>query len=354
MRKIYVFRHGKTMQSGIGKCISQTDFPLSAVGLEQAEALTEWAAKHEIAGVYTSPLKRCVETAAYVAGGRPIEVVQELTELSVGVWEGLRFSEIKEHWPKEYEQRGLHMGTAAPPGGESFKEGGERLDEVVRRILAESKGNILIVAHSGILRGWLCKIAEISPDRVFEFDIPCGSITEISWGGRRFSIDKVGEKTVFVPGRKETQSFYKECDTSVEVQQHCKAVAEMVMELSQGRKIDRELLYVAALLHDMCRTDGKEHPLKAAEKLKKAGYERLAEIVAVHHDLPKDMNKLKQQQISEEAELLYLADKLIKGTAEVTLEERFEGSKQKCKDETARVAWQKRFDDAKRLEKKYK
>ncbi len=353
MRKIYIIRHCKPMQSAMGKCISQLDLPLSAVGLEQAEVLKEWVEDKQIINIYTSPLRRCVETTSFVARGEKINVLSELTEISVGEWEGLSFSEIKERWSKEYELRGLHMGTTAPPSGESFAEGGERFDRVIRRIMEESVGDVLIVSHSGVLRGWLCKIAKISPDRVFEFDVPHGSITEVNWDEADFCIQKVGEKLISVPERKETQAFYKECNTPVEVQQHCIAVARKAMELANGLEIDKKMLYVASLLHDMCKKEGKEHPQKAAKRLKKAGYGKLAQIVAVHHDLPKDMTELEQHQISQEAEILYLSDKLVCETKTVTLEERFEASYGKCTDEAAIVAWQKRYGDAKRILEKY-
>lgn len=353
MRKIYIIRHCKPMQAEMGKCISQLDLPLSAVGLEQAEILTEWVENNPITSIYTSPLRRCVETSSFVARGGKVTVLSELTEVSVGEWEGLTFSEIKEKWPAEYELRGLHIGTTAPPGGESFEAGGARFDGAVRRILEKSEGDILIVSHVGVLRGWLCKIAKISPDRVFEFEISYGSITEVSWDGNNFHIEKVGEKPVSVPERKEKQAFYKECNTPVEVQHHCMAVAEKAMELANGAKIDKKLLYVASLLHDVCKTEGKEHPQEAAKLLKKAGYKKLAQIVEVHHNLPDDMAELEQQQVSREAELLYLADKLVRGTQNVTLEERFEASRKKCTDDVAIAAWQKRYDDAKRILKKY-
>lgn len=353
MRKIYIIRHCKPMQAEMRKCISQLDLPLSAVGLEQTEVLAEWVEDNLITNIYTSPLRRCVETASLVARGEKINVLSELTEISVGEWEGLSFSEIMEKWPKEYELRGLHMGTTAPPGGESFAEGGERFDRAIRRIMEESEGDVLIVSHSGVLRGWLCKIAKISSDRVFEFDVPYGSITKVNWDGASFCIEKVGEKLLSVPERKETQAFFKECNTPVEVQQHCMAVAEKAMELANGIEIDRKLLYVASLLHDMCKAGGKEHSQKAAKLLKKAGYKKIAQIVEVHHDLPSDMTELEQLKISRETELLYLADKLVRGTQPVTLEERFETSHKKCTDEAAIAAWQKRYDDAKRLLEKY-
>ena len=109
-------------------------------------------------------------------------------------------------------------------------------------------------------------------------------------------------------------------------------------------------MYAAAKLHDICRSEGKDDPGKAAKILAKAGYKELAQIVAVHQDLTENM----PDALAEEAELLYLADKLLKGASPVTLEERFRQSKEKCKDEAAIMAWQKSYDMARRLSEKYK
>lgn len=292
MRKIYIIRHCEKMRTGKGRFVSRTDVPLSAVGLEQGEALRKWAQNQTFAHIFTSPMKRCLETAEFVRGLKEAEIVPELIELSLGEWEGVQFSEIKEKWTKEYEERETHIGTAVPPGGESFAQGGERLDGVVRSLLHETEGTLLIVAHAGILRGWLAKIAQISPDRVFEFELPYGSVTEVKWDGRAFSIEKIGEKPAEVPGRQEIESFFRECATPPEVKEHSKMVAEKAMRLSEG--------------------------------------------LAVHK------------------ELLYLADKYIKGAKEVTLEERFAASRKKCgNDAVALAAWQKRFETAKELEEKF-
>lgn len=354
MRKIYIIRHCEKMRTGKGRFVSRTDVPLSAVGLEQGEVLRKWAQNQTFAHIFTSPMKRCLETAEFVRGLKEAEIVPELIELSLGEWEGVQFSEIKEKWTKEYEERETHIGTAVPPGGESFAQGGERLDGVVRSLLHETEGTLLIVAHAGILRGWLAKIAQISPDRVFEFELPYGSVTEVNWDGRAFSIEKIGEKPAEVPGRQETESFFRECATPHEVKEHGKMVAEKAMRLSEGLAVQKELLYVSALLHDMCKAEGKEHSQKAAQILRKAGYEKLAQIVEVHHDLPQQDSNTAEALYATEAELLYLADKYIKGATEVTLEERFAASRKKCgNDAAALAAWQKRFNTAKELEEKF-
>lgn len=347
MRRIYFIRHCQYTNEDAHRCISRTDFSLNAVGKEQAETLKKWLSAHPVAAIYTSPLKRCAQTAHIMAEGQTVHTKQNLAEVMVGAWEGLLFSEIKQRWPAEYAARGAHMGTAAPPGGESFAQGAGRLQQALEEILEETAGDILVVTHAGILRGWLCQVSGISPDRVFDFTVPYGSITEVCLEGTAFLPEKIGYKPEVVPGKEEIDYFYRKCGTPMEVQRHCQAVARKVRELSAGLSIDRELLYAAASLHDMCRTEGKEHPGKAAAVLAKAGYNTLARIVAMHHDLP-------EGEMSEEAELLYLADKLLIGTEPITLEERFRRSREKCKDDAAVTAWQKRYDMARRLAEKYK
>lgn len=349
MRRLFFVRHGQIAQEYTDRCISRTDFLLDMTGREQAVALGKWLRSHPVSAVFSSPLQRCRETAECMAHGQPVILQEALAEVGVGEWENLSFAEIRKRWPTEYAARGEHMGTAAPPGGESFAQGAERMELAIREILSDTSGDILLVTHAGILRGWLCRIAGISCDQVFSFSVPYGSITKVSFDGADFHIEYVGAKPEKIPGPEEIRFFYRKCRTPVEIQEHCRAVAQKVIELADGLALDEKLLYTAALLHDMCRTQGKEHPQKAAGLLHKAGYKELAQIVSMHHDFPEE----DEPETAEEAGLLYLADKLFMGTRQVDLEERFSHSREKCKDDAAVAVWQKRYDTARRLAENY-
>src|SRR5436309_2356122 len=64
-------------------------------GREQAKALAVRLADVPFAGLYTSPLQRCVETAEAIAAGRkrPGVVTEEgLGELHAGRWEGQKLA----------------------------------------------------------------------------------------------------------------------------------------------------------------------------------------------------------------------------------------------------------------------
>lgn len=349
MRKIYVVRHGQIAQEYTDRCISRTDILLDAVGKEQARSLAEWFLSHSVSAVYTSPLRRCKDTAKIMAGDQTVCVHPQLAEIQVGAWEGFSFAEIRKKWPEEYAARGEHMGTTAPPGGESFCDGGERMHQVMQRLLYHTQGDLLVVTHGGILRGWLCKITGQSPDQVFAFNLPYGSITEISVTGNTFQLEKTGYRPTEFPGPEEIRFLMEKYHTPQEVQRHCLAVADKAMELARGFCVDTKLLYTAALLHDLCRTEGRDHPQKAADVLKKAGYSKVAELVLVHNDLEAE----KEEDICEEAKILFLADKLFVGTRPVTLKERFDRSREKCKDDAALAAWNRRWCLVCRLSERY-
>ena len=104
--------------------------------------------------------------------------------------------------------------------------------------------------------------------------------------------------------------------------------------------VDTQLLIAACLLHDLTR-GAPDHPRSGAQVLAQAGYPGLAELVAVHHDLP--------EEASAEACLLYLADKLVQGERRVSLESRFLASREKCRTPEALAAWQQRYDRTQRI-----
>ena len=128
---------------------------------------------------------------------------------------------------------------------------------------------------------------------------------------------------------------------------HCRAVAEEALRLADclpaGETApDRPLLYAAALLHDVARTE-PNHAETGAAWIRALGYPEVADVIAQHHDF--DGDRL------DEAALLFLADKYVRGTERVSLEERFATSAGRCTDDEARAAHERRFQAAKRLEK---
>lgn len=88
------------------------------------------------------------------------------------------------------------------------------------------------------------------------------------------------------PDERERQALLDRMGTPEPVRAHCRAVAARaaVQAKRSPDPVDLELLKCACLLHDLCRTQGREHPQRVAEVLAGAGYLELAEIVRQHHD----------------------------------------------------------------------
>jgi HD superfamily phosphohydrolase YqeK len=104
---------------------------------------------------------------------------------------------------------------------------------------------------------------------------------------------------------------------------------------------NREQLYAAALLHDIARTE-PDHAAVGAAWLRTLGYPEEAELIARHHDPESDR--------FDDAALLFLADKYIQGDQEVTIDERFAASRQRCMTVEAIQAHERRYQAAKRIE----
>ena len=333
MRLVYLVRHGETVTRGRGSfCICREDIPLSRRGREQALLLAEWYREKDRGQVFSSPLSRCVETASVMAGGRePVREEPELTEISGGDWEGRSFEEIRTCYPALYEQRGRCLGAVAPPGGESFLQGGIRLRSAVERLLKQTEGDLVLVTHSGVIRGLICQLLNWDPARIMDIPLACGTVSRLEAEGDRLSVelDHVGIRPAVCPGREECFRLWDRFQVPGPVREHQQAVAELAGGWADrlavaGLPIDRELTYEAALLHDIARTKA-DHAAQGGRILRGEGYDRLARIVAVHHGLPPG-----EENCLTEASLVFLADKYVKGSRLVSLEERFTASMGKC------------------------
>ena len=167
--EIMLLRHGESEGNAQSRMQGRRDYPLSALGREQAARAAQFIAASGLAlnAVYTSPLKRAFETSSIVAaaGVRPLAVVDEdLPEVGAGSLEGLNEAEIREAYPEFMHRPLSETGDFAAYGGESNADVQARLTRLMARLEArhrEAAERVLLVGHGGfhyqLLKALLCE-----------------------------------------------------------------------------------------------------------------------------------------------------------------------------------------------------
>ncbi len=345
-RKVYLIRHGEPEFAGGRRvCLSTDELELSVQGRMRA-ALTA-AAIPKVTQVFCSPLVRARQTAQQISDDA--KITEELREIGMGSWDGLAFDEIKKRWPELYEMRGVAPFDCVPEGAEAPADCLSRAEKGLVKCLEGSRGDIAVVAHSGVNRLLLCKLEGRQMNDFLKIPQPYGCINTLVWDGERFSAETTGEQPHPSLTEETCLRLLKAAKTPDKVVEHALAVTGLSQRVgealvSRGYDIDLPLLRAAALMHDVARTE-RNHARLGGEWLTALGYPEVGQIIERHHDLPE------QFELSpNESAVLFLADKLTQGSERVTIDERFSESYKKCTTDEARRSHDRRYAQAKRVE----
>lgn len=158
-KDFYIFRHGQTNMNVAGRWQGcGIDLPLNEIGKEQALILAEELKNSGIEIIFSSPLKRAVETAEIVAKALqiPVRIENGLIEGCFGEAEGKTKQEINDLFPQtaaawhslEEEFMDVHFN-----GGETKREIQQRILRTLKKIAFENEQKIIgISAHSAVVR----------------------------------------------------------------------------------------------------------------------------------------------------------------------------------------------------------
>lgn len=164
-RRIILIRHGETQRHKEKIFLGQTDVPLNEEGKDQC-TIVGIEMQHfnvDTDVIYCSDLKRAKDSAKIIAGimgdRYQIQPVPEFREMNLGRWDGMYIREVKTRYPEEYARRGEDMiRFKIDETAESFVELRERVVPKFNEILSSTKGDIVIVSHSGVLLTLKCEI----------------------------------------------------------------------------------------------------------------------------------------------------------------------------------------------------
>ena len=156
--EVFLVRHGETEWNKLGRFQGSTDLELSEEGIKQARCLQE-RFKGDFDYIFCSPLKRAFQTASIICENiekEPI-IVDEITEINFGAWEGLTLDEIKKKYPKDlYAWRTDEINGPFTGGELSTRNASIRAKNAIYDIINKYQGSkILIVAHGGIIKAGL-------------------------------------------------------------------------------------------------------------------------------------------------------------------------------------------------------
>jgi probable phosphoglycerate mutase len=152
--RIVAIRHGETDWNVGTRIQGQLDIALNDTGRWQALRLARALGEEQFGAIYSSDLARAWETARALSSvtGVPDTAETGLRERCFGVFQGLTFAEIEQHWPEQalrWRKRDPEFG---PEGGERLLDFYERCTAAVACLAKKHEGqSIAIVAHGGVM-----------------------------------------------------------------------------------------------------------------------------------------------------------------------------------------------------------
>ena len=161
MGTYWLIRHGETEWNRQQVFRGRIDVPLNQLGRRQAELLGEHFRPHRVDAVYSSPLRRALETAQAIARPHGLEVrtVEGLTDIDYGGWQGLPREEVERTYPDLYRLWEQSPHLVRMPGGESLEEVRRRAYAAFSEIRSRHPDqNVVIVAHRVVNKVLICAL----------------------------------------------------------------------------------------------------------------------------------------------------------------------------------------------------
>jgi broad specificity phosphatase PhoE len=150
MLQFVLIRPGATEFDQQARIQGTLDIPLCEEGRREAAAIVDELRGLPIEAVYSAPCQSAEETAGAlgaVLGLKP-KALAELSNLNLGLWQGMLIADVKTKQPRVYRQWQEQPETVCPPQGETIRAARQRVQVALAKLAKKhkSEGLVAVVA----------------------------------------------------------------------------------------------------------------------------------------------------------------------------------------------------------------
>jgi broad specificity phosphatase PhoE len=192
MAKLILARHGETVWNVEKIYRGRADVNLDEVGIKQAELLGKYLSNWKLEAIYSSPVKRALDTANIVARYQKIGVytAEGLIDFDYGEWQSLPEQEVTRLYPALLDEWHNNPHKVKMPGGESLEDVRRRAIEVVNDALSKYQGSIVLVSHRVVIKVLICSLLGLDNSHFWNINQDVGGITIFNYVDGRFILTR--------------------------------------------------------------------------------------------------------------------------------------------------------------------
>ena len=197
--RLFLIRHGRSTANAAGVLAGHLpDVELDERGIEQAKNLAEKFTVPDLEAIISSPVRRCTQTAKYLAERRSMTVIgdERFTEMNFGLWQGRTLADLaNEPMWSSVQHRPSQVRF---PEGESFVEVGNRTSGAINywNELYEGR-NYVVFTHADVIKVAVAQALGLPLDHFQRIAVDTCSITILDYIADRVTLTALNVQVDF-------------------------------------------------------------------------------------------------------------------------------------------------------------
>jgi len=153
--ELYIARHGETEFNAAHRIQGNgIDSPLTQNGIAQAKALGKSLEDITFNAVYSSPLKRAVDTVKHAFNGIYTPILDErVIEIGLGAMEGMYWTDAAKDYPEAATRLSDPVNYIPPPKGEALTDMIIRVSAFMDDVAKLGHQKVFVLSH-----GYTCRV----------------------------------------------------------------------------------------------------------------------------------------------------------------------------------------------------